>query len=179
MEAVTYTLKDVCDKTGYKPSVIRYYEKEFKLNIPRDDKGRRYFTENDLNKLLFIRELQDQGYTNGQIKRMINEHSNEVISEVAATYNLDDAGTDVNELIPANTNVIKYIDKKLEEINESLSELNQNVTGKERDILITENMRLKMEIKQKSYEVLELKEKLRYEKESKRGLLSLFSKKNK
>ncbi|GFR35572.1 helix-turn-helix domain-containing protein [Thermobrachium celere] len=66
-----YSFKEACQITGYKDSVIRYYEKEFNLNIQRDEKGRRIFTEEDINTLNYIKSLQEKGYTNGQIKKNI------------------------------------------------------------------------------------------------------------
>lgn len=180
MENITYTFKEICEKTGYKSSVIRYYEKEFKLNIPRDTNGRRVFSKKDLDKLLFIKGHQNEGYTNGQIKRILNEKESMTSFEVAATMAI--ASNELNNgnkqpQLDLDKNVIKFIEEKFQEINSNINELNQNVNSKERDIILSENLKLKMEIKQKSYEVIELKEKLRYEKEKNIGFLKRFFKK--
>ena len=164
-----YTFKEVCEKTGYRSSAIRYYEKEFDLKIERDVNGRRIFKESDLNKLLMIKKLQDEGYTNQQIKKILSDEEKDeekVKSEVAVTLE-----TDYNNSF-SNINPLPLLEAKLNEINELLVQLNQNVFSKERDILISENMKLKMELKQKCYEIMELKEKLRYERENKKGLLA-------
>ncbi len=171
MENTTYTFKEICEKTGYKSSVIRYYEKEFKLNIQRDTNGRRIFSKKDLDKLLFIRGLQQEGYTNGQIKKVINDST--IIPSIEAAVSLD-----ITSKPQPDMEFIKFIEEKFQEINSNISELNQNVTSKERDIILSENLKLKMEIKQKAYEVIELKEKLRYEKEKNSGFLKRFFKKN-
>lgn len=178
MESITYTFKEICQRTGYKSSVVRYYEKEFKLCIPRDTNGRRVFSQKDLDKLLFIKGLQNEGYTNGQIKRIINERNPIASKEVAATIVIPSNGINTVIKPQMDTDVIKFIEEKFQEINSNISELNQNVTGKERDIILSENLKLKMEIKQKAYEVIELKEKLRYEKEKNTGFLKRFFKKN-
>lgn len=179
MENITYTFKEICEKTGYKSSVIRYYEKEFKLNIPRDTNGRRVFSQRDIDKLLFIKKLQNEGYTNGQIKRIMNERDISATKEVAASIDIASLGlNDIKKQPPVDRDVIKFIEEKFQEINSNINELNQNVTSKERDIIISENLKLKMEIKQKSYEVIELKEKLKYEKEKSTGFLKRFFKKN-
>lgn len=169
----TYSFKEVCDKTGYKSSVVRYYEKEFKLNIPRDINGRRYFTEKELDEFLFIKQLQEKGYTNSQIKKVLEDRLSEPLDEIAVTseeamfiQETDSLGTAVDE------SVIKYIDEKLSQINNNLQELNQTVISKERDIILSENLKLKMEVKKKSYEIMQLKEKLTYEKEKKSSLFS-------
>lgn len=171
MDNTTYTFKEICEKTGYKSSVIRYYEKEFKLNIERDTNGRRIFSKKDLDRLLFIRGLQQEGYTNGQIKKVINDSCTIPSIEAAAAL-------DITSNAQPEKEIIKLIEEKFNEINNNISELNQNVNSKERDIILSENLKLKMEIKQKSYEVIELKEKLRYEKEKNSGFLKRFFKKS-
>lgn len=179
MENVTYTFKEICEKTGYKSSVVRYYEKEFQLNIQRDTNGRRVFSQKDMDKLLFIKGLQNEGYTNGQIKKIINDVNFPVNNEIAASVDIVSNGlSKKNNQPPMDINVIKFIEEKFQEINSNLSELNQTVTSKERDIILSENLKLKMEIKQKSYELIELKEKLRYEKEKNTSFLKRFFKKN-
>lgn len=183
MENNNYTFKEICKKTGYSASAIRYYEKEFKLSIPRDANGRRLFTKIEFDKLLFIKELQEQKYTNGQIKKILNEstnHANDILSEVALTIDTPHTSSNLSLSLPNdNNNVIKLIDQRFNEINNSLVELNQNINGKERDLLISENMKLKMELKRKSYEIIELKENLRFYKELKKGIFSkLFKKKS-
>lgn len=178
MENLTYAFKEVCEKTGYKSSVIRYYEKEFKLNILRDTNGRRLFSQKDIDRLLFIKGLQNEGYTNGQIKKIINEKNITTIAEIAAAIDIPTIGfNDTTKQPQLNRDVLKFIEEKFQEINSNINELNQNVTGKERDIILSENLKLKMEIKQKSYEVMELKEKLKYEKEKSTGFLKRFFKK--
>lgn len=173
MAITTYTFKEICDKTGYKSSVIRYYEKEFNLSIPRDVNGRRYFTQKDLDKLLYIKKLQDEGFSNGQIKKYIQE-GNYCSSEIAVSVdtvhnNLSDCSSDF---------VVSKLEEKLACIEKSIEQLSEAIFSKERDLIISENMKLKMELKQKSYELFEIKEKLRYEKEKKRGFFSkLFNRK--
>ncbi|WP_027307512.1 helix-turn-helix domain-containing protein [Caloramator sp. ALD01] len=166
-----YTFKEVCQLTGYKDSVIRYYEKEFELNIQRDTKGRRIFSPNDLNILLQIKNLQEKGLTNGQIKKILMNQETAITSLDAAVAFND------NDIDENDQDKIKLIEEKLNAINQKLEEIDKNVFSKERDILISENMKLKMELKQKCYEIIELKEKLKYEKQTKKGILSkLFRK---
>jgi DNA-binding transcriptional MerR regulator len=159
-----YTFKEICDISGYKASVVRYYEKEFKLNIPRDINGRRFFSKNDLDKLLYIKQLQGEGYNNSQIKKIL-ENQVVVLSETAVTC-------DTVVSYPKDDNSMALLEQKLETINVVLNQLNENIIGKDKDILLSENMKLKMELKQKAYEIIELKEHLRYEKQKSKGFLA-------
>lgn len=175
MVVSTHTFKEACDLTGYKPSVIRFYEKEFKINIPRDINGRRFFTQKEIDRLLMIKKLQQEGYTNKQIKKLIEEKRIDILYEIAASVeNTEDSAKKIADVSCIENNIAKVIDDKMKEINDRLNELNQNVTGKERDILITENMKLKMELKQRAYEIMELKEKLKYEKDKGKGFFKRF-----
>jgi DNA-binding transcriptional MerR regulator len=164
-----YTFKEICDLTGYKASVVRYYEKEFKLDIPRDNNGRRFFSKKDLDRLMYIKQLQDGGYNNSQIKKILDTQDI-TLSEVAVTH-------DTTLAIPKGE-TLTTIEEKIDSISLVLNQLNENLYGKDKDLLISENMKLKMELKQKSFEIMELKEKLRYEKENNKGLLlNLFRRK--
>jgi DNA-binding transcriptional MerR regulator len=163
MDTSAFTFKEVCEKSGYKPSVIRYYEKEFKLSIPRDSNNRRYFTQTDLDKLLLIKQLQSKGYSNTQIKRFLDEDCDEI---AAARDSLISSMAQHQELV-LNKNIINFMEEKFQEISNNISELSQNFGSQDRDLLLSENMKLKMELKQKAYELIEIKEKLRYEKEYK------------
>lgn len=172
MENNNYTFKEICEKTGYKSSVIRYYEKEFEIDIPRDANGRRIFTQQVYEILSLIKKLQMDGYTNKQIKKLLYNNK-EQIDETAVTTSY----TGANEKQDLSEEILKTLDSKLDEIKNNIQEINQNVNTKERDILISENLKLKMEIKQKAYEIIELKENLRYEKEKKKSFFpKLFHK---
>lgn len=173
MENNNYTFKEICEKTGYKSSVIRYYEKEFEINIPRDANGRRIFTQQVYEILNLIKKLQMDGYTNKQIKKLLYNNDKDQIDETAVTADY----TVGNEKQDSNEEILKTLDSKLDEIKNNIQEINQNVNTKERDILISENLKLKMEIKQKTYEIIELKENLRYEKEKRKSFFpKLFHK---
>ena len=68
-----------------------------------------------------------------------------------------------------NTQVIK-------ELKEEISALREELTSKERDVLICENAKLKMKVKEKTFENIELKEKLKKAEEKQGGFLKkLFS----
>ncbi len=51
--------------------------------------------------------------------------------------------------------------KKIEALKEEIINLRKELNSKERDVLICENAKLKMKIKEKSYQVAELKDKIK------------------
>jgi regulator of replication initiation timing len=57
----------------------------------------------------------------------------------------------------------------IQELKDEIISLKQEISSKERDVLICENAKLKMRLKEKTYEILELKDKLKKHEESQIG----------
>ena len=178
----TYTISEVAEFTSYPPHVLRYYEKEFELEIPRNESNHRAYTYKEIEMFQYIKSLQDKGFSNKQIKLIIK--SPELIldsnDETALTLNQPVENIDIPQLVKEISidfqeefmkNLIKILNNRyenntqiIEGLKEEISALREELTSKERDVLICENAKLKMKIKEKSYEVAELKEKIkRYE----------------
>ncbi len=60
-----YTMGEVSKLFDVKPSLLRFYEKEFEILQPKKNKkGNRYFTPEDIENLKIILHLtRDKGYT--------------------------------------------------------------------------------------------------------------------
>lgn len=188
-----YTISEVSEITGYQPHVIRYYEKEFELEIPRNNSNHRYYTYKELEVYNYIKALQEKGFTNKQIKLIIN--SPELIvsnGETAVTNlvkkeaNIVPSATEIYEMFKElvtegiGSALIEKADQSMIVINElkdEIAELRNEINSNERDVLICENIKLKMQLKEKSYQVVELKDKLKKEQESKKGLFAKLFKK--
>lgn len=191
-----YTISEISEITGYPSHVLRYYEKEFDLEIPRNDSNHRYFTYKELEKLNYIKALQEKGFTNKQIKlimnspeMLVNAQEEAAVTTVSRrneeglTPNFQDIYACLHEIIVEELQP-KLVEKGREniqaisELKEEIMQLRNEVNSKERDVLICENAKLKMKIKEKSYEVADLKERLKREQNSKVGILKkIFNKK--
>ena len=66
-----YTISEVGEFTSYPPHVLRYYEKEFELEIPRNESNHRAYTYREIELFQHIKSLQDKGFSNKQIKLII------------------------------------------------------------------------------------------------------------
>jgi len=183
-----YTISEVSEITGYQPHVIRYYEKEFDLEIPRNNSNHRYYTYKELEMFNYIKALQEKGFSNKQIKLIIKSPELVISNGEAAITTLVKKENDTTlkpveiyeifkELITEELGylVTEKVDNGIKIINElknEIAELRNEINKNERDVLICENIKLKMQLKEKSYQVVELKEKLRKEQENSKGLLS-------
>lgn len=57
-ERLFYRIKEVCEVTGLKPHVLRYWEQEFKdIRPKKSPKGHRLYRRSDLEKILTIKKL--------------------------------------------------------------------------------------------------------------------------
>ncbi|AKL95392.1 transcriptional regulator MerR family [Clostridium aceticum] len=190
MEVVNevYSIKEISDIIGFKPHVIRYYEKEFELEIPRDEGNRRYFTYKELEELRNIKILQDKGLTNKQIKNlmkspevMMNGNDN-ALQEIAVSssdyiqYAIENSSALIQEefqnLLNQTLASIQQLDyrKEIEVLSEKVDELKNELVNQEKDILICENAKLKMQVKEKAYELAELKEKIKREENKNKSI---------
>ena len=175
--------------------VIRYYEKEFEIDIPRNNSNHRYFTYKEIEVLQYIKTLQEKGFSNKQIKLIIKSpeilingqeeglvrpgdashfDTYEIAKEIRATLEEEFFGKlhyAINEGSENNTKVIK-------ELKDELVNLREELNSKQRDVLICENAKLKMKVKEKTYENVELKNKLINVEANQVGFLKRIFKKN-
>lgn len=185
-----HTISEVSEITDYPPHVLRYYEKEFELDIPRNDSNHRYYTYKEIELLQYIKSLQEKGFSNKQIKLIIK--SPEILvnnQEEAVTTTNGLQKIDANNLskeisnklgkiiISKLTEEIKVIldskqeneDQLIMDLKDEIEQLRKELTSKERDVLICENAKLKLKVKEKSYEVAGLKEKVKRMESSNKG----------
>ena len=191
-----YSISEVAEITNYPPHVLRYYEKEFELEIPRNESNHRYYTYSQIELFQYIKSLQDKGFSNKQIKLILKSPEVLITSddETALTNIVQQGNIDIIELANRISSSLQenFFDKLLEilennkdynaqlikELTEEIINLKNELNSKERDVLICENAKLKMKIKEKSYEVAELKEKIK-RLENNKGLFKKIFNRNK
>lgn len=68
-----YMISDASKMLGVESHVLRYWEEELNVVIPRNEMGHRYYTDNHINLLKNVRDLKDQGYSLRTIKMMLTD----------------------------------------------------------------------------------------------------------
>lgn len=58
---MNYTIGEFSNITKLSPPTLRYYEKEQLLIVSRNSAGRRFYTSEDIDWILFIKRLKDTG----------------------------------------------------------------------------------------------------------------------
>ncbi|MGN1187777.1 MAG: MerR family transcriptional regulator [Lachnospiraceae bacterium] len=84
MEEKRYIISEAAEKIGIEAHVLRYWEEELGLDIPRNEMGHRYYTENQLQLFRQIKELKDSGFQLKAVKTVL-EGSDNLPGDAAAT----------------------------------------------------------------------------------------------
>ena len=84
MENVRYMISDAANLVKVESHVLRYWEDELDLNIPRNELGHRYYTEENIKEFFQIKEWKEQGYQLKAIRMLVQE---ERMKKMAANKN--------------------------------------------------------------------------------------------
>jgi len=72
VEKVRYMISDAADMVHVETHVLRYWEEELELAIPRNEMGHRYYTRENIKEFQRIKELKDQGYQLKAIRMILH-----------------------------------------------------------------------------------------------------------
>lgn len=75
MEKVRYMISDAASLVDVESHVLRYWEDELELEIPRNEMGHRYYTQDNIRQFLYIKELKEKGYQLKAIRMMVHNGS--------------------------------------------------------------------------------------------------------
>ncbi len=75
VEHVRYIISDAANIVNVESHVLRYWEEELELQIPRNEMGHRYYTEENIAQFQKIKEWKEQGYQLKAIRMMIHSNS--------------------------------------------------------------------------------------------------------
>ncbi len=76
MDKLRYMISDAAGLVNVEAHVLRYWEEELELEIPRNEMGHRYYTKENIQQFLKIKELKEQGYQLKAIKMVIHNGKN-------------------------------------------------------------------------------------------------------
>jgi DNA-binding transcriptional MerR regulator len=130
-----YIISDAAKMVDVESHVLRYWEDELDIIIPRNEMGHRYYTDFHINLLKNVKELKDCGYQLKAIKMLIPElvdmpnHEADNLGLLKEELFNKIAGTD-KEVPPANAIQVDITldrDKELEEEYAENKESNSDV----------------------------------------------------
>lgn len=72
MEKVRYMISDAANIVNVESHVLRYWEDELELSVPRNEMGHRYYTKENIKEFQRIKELKEQGYQLKAIRMIVH-----------------------------------------------------------------------------------------------------------
>lgn len=102
MDKLRYMISDAAGLVNVEAHVLRYWEEELDLEIPRNEMGHRYYTKENIQQFLKIKELKEQGYQLKAIRMVIHNGKNPEEAAALTTGALTERNVGGQ---PANTTV--------------------------------------------------------------------------
>lgn len=126
MSEIRYMISDASKQIDVEPHVLRYWEEELCLEIPRNEMGHRYYRDQDIKLIKTIKALKEQGFQLKAIKL--------ILPEANKIENLDPQGIlRLKEELNGKVEDVAMEDEGLEEIaattlfEEETKEMNDSV----------------------------------------------------
>lgn len=73
MKEKRYFISDAAKELEVESHVLRYWEEELNLEIPRNEMGHRYYREEEIEMLKCVKELKARGFQLKTIRQILNE----------------------------------------------------------------------------------------------------------
>lgn len=74
MGEVYYLITDAAKKVNVENHVLRYWEEELGIRIRRNELGHRYYTKEDVEKFIRVKQLKDEGIQLKAIRRILEKN---------------------------------------------------------------------------------------------------------
>lgn len=72
MSKTRYTISEAADAVQVENHVLRYWEDELDLTVPRNDLGHRYYTKENIDEFVQIQKWKEDGYQLKAIKTLLH-----------------------------------------------------------------------------------------------------------
>jgi DNA-binding transcriptional MerR regulator len=155
---MSYTIGEFSKKLGVSGSTIKNYEKKFNIEIVRNSKGHRMYTENQLGLFQLILRMKNMGATLDVIHKILiqKELVGEVSLEINENYSDEKEISEIEQVeVIKDIAVIDYNSSEIQKIEEkrySIEEVTQ-LTANLKEIQDNYIMSLKEQVEQKDRQI--------------------------
>lgn len=148
MSETRYIISDAAKMIDVEPHVLRYWEEELGMEIPRNEMGHRYYTDKEVRLFTMVRDLKNKGFQLKAIKMILSaidseENSNKIISLEQIRKNYENAQKQEDEAEPMlkksdalNADNEERLDKEI--LDKKISDTSKRVTDDVEDRMIDE-----------------------------------------
>lgn len=129
MEQVRYMISDAANIVQLEQHVLRYWEDELQLDIPRNEMGHRYYTDDNIKEFLKIKELKEKGYQLKAIRMYLKnekqreQRNKERERQVLTITNARELGLKENEETEPQTTVVEDPKIRMEQFQAVMTEI--------------------------------------------------------
>ncbi len=133
MREIRYMISDAAKMVDVEAHVLRYWEDELDLEVSRNEMGHRYYTEEDVTRFKYIKELKSQGFQLKAIKMLLTENA-----DLKQPMKVIEAQPQVNDKMEQFQTILGNI------VSHALKENNSEL-GKEVSQCVSENILKEMD----------------------------------
>lgn len=147
MNQVKYTISDASKKVAVEPHVLRYWEEELELTIPRNAMGHRYYREEEMEKIQGIKRLKEEGFQLKAIKLVLpNMDKVEQLPVDARTRLCDELNEKVMEQEKTSLVLHTQLDLKPSQQENKLQQFQEIMTSIIQNAIAESNRQLSKEV---------------------------------
>lgn len=136
-----YSITELSEMLGITDHALRYYEKEFGLVVPKNERGRRYYTTQLANTMYQIKKMRDEGLEIKAIKKILA--SENAVCEPPPVV----TDTDIVAVVSTGSPNVRHNNDALIELKHLLENIAENINNS----LSTEINSTKEQISQEIY----------------------------
>ena len=133
MDKQRYMISDAAALVNVESHVLRYWEEELDLTIPRNEMGHRYYTKENIEQFFKIKEWKEKGYQLNAIKILIHNGGNEELlhqmpefqENSTQTERKEGLMTQANDQVPVNKEVADNT-RRMEQFQAMMTEIIRN-----------------------------------------------------
>lgn len=140
MDKLRYMISDAAGLVNVEAHVLRYWEEELELDIPRNEMGHRYYTKENIQQFLKIKELKEQGYQLKAIKMVVHHGKNPKEAAALTSAAMTDRSVP-NQSGASTDNAIDYASAK-----DKMAQFKLLMTGIVKEALAENNQALGKEV---------------------------------
>ena len=141
MDKLRYMISDAASLVNVEAHVLRYWEEELELDIPRNEMGHRYYTKENIQQFLKIKELKEQGYQLKAIKMVVHYGKNPQEAAEMLEMSLDKYAMPQSSTQNGNISAAEYVSAE-----EKMAQFRQLMSGIVKEALAENNQALGREV---------------------------------
>jgi DNA-binding transcriptional MerR regulator len=117
-------ISDAANIVAVESHVLRYWEDELELTVPRNELGHRYYTQENVDEFLRIKQLKEEGYQLKAIKILLQQERQDRLHNTAPETMAVETAVAKPEIVTAPAQMTPQ--ERMEQFQELMTQIVQN-----------------------------------------------------